>query len=94
MEFKARSYDFFDPVESVWAIAEMTTCVAGSRLDRVRVNGRYQRCHLRASDLHRVRQATVCALGLQEWHDTEVSIKIDLVKQMLLNVEVTAEGID
>ena len=39
-EFKPRSYDFFDPTESVWAKADMITCVAARRLDRLRVNGK------------------------------------------------------
>src|ERR1035437_6405283 len=41
-EFKARSYEFFHPVESVWAKADMVVSVAAHRLDRVRVNGAYR----------------------------------------------------
>src|SRR5450432_2925614 len=46
-EFKARSYQFFDQVESVWAKANMVTCVASHRLDRVRIDGRYSRAQIR-----------------------------------------------
>lgn len=66
-EFKPRSYDFFDPVEKVWAKADMTTCVAKHRLDRVKVAGRYAHARLRAEDLLRVRQSVLYAIGMAGW---------------------------
>lgn len=66
-EFKPRSYDFFDPVESVWAKADMVVSVAAHRLDRIRVNGKYTRAQIRRSDLLRVRAAVLHALGMADW---------------------------
>ena len=70
-EFKPRSYDFFDPTESVWAKADMVAAVAANRLDRVRVSGRYRRTQIRKPDLLRVRPAVLHALGMENRRDVE-----------------------
>jgi len=66
-EFAARTYEFFDLVEPVWAKADMVSCVAHHRLDRIRVNGRYSRATIRKPDLHRIRVAVLHALGMEAW---------------------------
>jgi uncharacterized protein YifN (PemK superfamily) len=93
-EFKARSYDFFDSIEPVWAKADMLACVSKHRLDRVRFNGQYQRCRIRPTDLHRVRNATIHALGLGDWHEYEVLVRLESYKKSLTIVEVTDSIID
>jgi mRNA interferase MazF len=74
-EFKPRSYDFFDPVESVWAKADMVVSVAAHRLDRVRLNGRYMRVQIRKADLQRVKTSILHALGMEAWREVEDSAK-------------------
>jgi uncharacterized protein YifN (PemK superfamily) len=68
-EFKPRAYDFFDPVESVWALANMLTCVKKTRLDRIRINNRFTGACLRKADLLAVRKAVLCALGMETWRE-------------------------
>ena len=74
-EFKPRSYRFFDPVESVWAKADMVTCVGAHRLDRVRIDGRYSRAQIRKEDLSLVRIAVLHALGMETWKQAEVIVR-------------------
>jgi uncharacterized protein YifN (PemK superfamily) len=74
-EFKPGSYHFFDPIETVWAKADMVTCVAAHRLDRVKFRGRYSRAQIGREDLLRVRKALLYALGMERWQQTEVIIK-------------------
>jgi uncharacterized protein YifN (PemK superfamily) len=64
-EFRPRSYHFLDDVESVWAKADMLTCVGKHRLDRVKVNGRYSRVCIRKDDLMAIRRAVLNALGMR-----------------------------
>jgi uncharacterized protein YifN (PemK superfamily) len=71
-EFKPRDYHFFDLIESVWAKADMLTCVASRRLDRVKINGRYSRAQIRKEDLVLVRKAVLHALGMETWKEAEV----------------------
>lgn len=75
-EFKARRYDFFDPIESVWAKADMLTCVASHRLDRIKMNGRYSRAQIRKEDLDSVRRAVLHALGIETWKPEEVIARL------------------
>ena len=77
-EFKPRSYHFFDQAESVWAKANMVTCVAARRLDRVMVNGRYSRAQIRKEDLALIRKAVLHALGMETWQKAEVIVKTAL----------------
>jgi len=72
-EFPARSYDFFDPAESVWAKADMITCVANSRLDRMKISGRYSRAQIRKEDLYAIRKAVLHALGMENWQQQSPS---------------------
>ncbi|MGA3027516.1 MAG: type II toxin-antitoxin system PemK/MazF family toxin [Bryobacteraceae bacterium] len=71
-EFKPNSYFFLDPVEPVWAKADMLTCVASYRLDRLKVNGRYCRVQIRKDDLHAVRRAVLHALGMDTWARADI----------------------
>jgi|ERR1017187_7518602 uncharacterized protein YifN (PemK superfamily) len=79
-EFKPRSYHFFDQIESVWAKADMVTCVGAHRLDRVKVNGRYSRAQIRQEDLHMIRKAVLHALGMEAWQQAEVAVRTELTK--------------
>jgi uncharacterized protein YifN (PemK superfamily) len=79
-EFGPRSYHFFDPIEPVWAKADMITCVASHRLDRVMVNGRFSRAQIRREDLQRLRKAVLHALGMETWQHTEIIVKETLIK--------------
>jgi len=72
-EFKPRSYHFLDPIESVWAKADMVTCVGKHRLDRVKLNGQYSRFNIRKDDLMALRKAVLHALGMQDWRQIEQS---------------------
>ena len=65
-EFRPRSYDFLDPVESVWAKANMMTCVATVRLDRLKLHGRFSAARIRREDLARIRLAVLHTLGMQD----------------------------
>lgn len=78
-EFKPHSYHFFDQAESVWAKADMVTCVAAHRLDRVRINGRYSRAQIRKDDLLLVRKAVLHALGMETWQQAEVIVRTELI---------------
>jgi uncharacterized protein YifN (PemK superfamily) len=80
-EFQPRSYQFFDQVESVWAKADMVTCVASHRLDRVRINGRYSRAQIRKEDLFLIRKAVLHALGMETWQQAEVIVRTKLIVQ-------------
>jgi mRNA interferase MazF len=84
-EFRPRSYDFFDHGQSVWAKADMVTCVGSHRLDRVMVNGRYTRCQIRKGDLHLVRVAVLHALGMESWKQVEVEVKRNLIGKSRLS---------
>jgi uncharacterized protein YifN (PemK superfamily) len=75
-EFKARSYGCFDTLESVWAKADMLTCVSKHRLDRVKVHGQYRRMSLRSEDLARVRSAAACAIGIDVAYTTLFTAKV------------------
>jgi uncharacterized protein YifN (PemK superfamily) len=74
-EFRPRSYDFFDPVEAVWAKGNMVTCVAKGRLDRVKISGRYTDARIRAEDLLRVRRSVLYALGMEDWGPAEKAVE-------------------
>ena len=65
-EFHAKSYPFFDQTQSVWVKADMVTCVAAHRLDRVKILGRFARCSLLKEDLNAVRRRVLFALGLDD----------------------------
>lgn len=52
-EFKPRSYHFFDPAESVWALGDMVIHVASWRLDRMLMHGKHYRAQVRLKDLIR-----------------------------------------
>lgn len=73
-EFPANSYCFFHPTQSVWAKADMVTCVASHRLDRMRVNGRFTRTRISAEDLQRNRESVLHALGMETWRQVEASL--------------------
>jgi uncharacterized protein YifN (PemK superfamily) len=73
-EFRPHSYQFFDPVESVWALADMVTCVASHRLDRLRMNGRSFRAQIRKDDLQAIRKAVLAALGMSDWVQVECAV--------------------
>ena len=64
VEVTAGAYDFFDPFRTIWAKADMLTCVSFSRLDRVLLHGRYAAPVLRPEDLILVQQAVASALQL------------------------------
>jgi mRNA interferase MazF len=81
-EFKPRSYHFFDQVESVWAKADMVTCVGAHRLDRVKINGRYSRAQIRKEDLLLIRKAVLHALGMETWQQVEVIVKARLTESV------------
>src|SRR5215813_7953311 len=66
-EFKPRSYHFFDPVESVWAKADMVVTVAAHRLERMRINGRFMSVRVKEADVLRLRKAVLYALGMEKW---------------------------
>jgi len=70
-EFKPRSYVFFDQAQAVWVKADMITCVAAERLDRVKISGRYSDARIRANDLTRIRRSVLCALGMEDWGPVE-----------------------
>jgi mRNA interferase MazF len=72
--FAPRSYEFFDPIEAVWAKADLVTCVAHHRLDRLKINGRYSRAVIRRDDLQRVRKAVLHALGMETWREVEAQV--------------------
>ncbi len=75
-EFRPRSYHFLDPIESVWAKADMISCVGQRRLDRVKCNGQYCRLMIRREDLMAVRRAVLHALGLQNWRQVEEKTEV------------------
>lgn len=70
-EFKPRSYHFLDEIESVWAKADMVTCVGKHRLDRVKLNGKYSRVCIRRDDLMAIRKAALYTMGMQNWREVE-----------------------
>ena len=74
-EFRPRSYDFFDPVETVWAKADMVTCVGRHRLDRVKISGRYTEARIHAKDLLRIRRSVLYALGMDNWEPAEIAVE-------------------
>ena len=78
-EFKARSYHFFDQVQSVWAKGDMVTCVGSHRLDRLMVNGRYTQCQIRKEDLQIIRKAVLHALGMETWQQAEITVKTGVI---------------
>jgi mRNA interferase MazF len=80
-EFKPRAYYFFDDVEPVWAKADMITCVAASRLDRLKINGRYTGCRIRKEDLDAIRKAVLHALGMETWKQVEVTVTTKLTSE-------------
>jgi mRNA interferase MazF len=63
-EIAAGKYPFFDPAKSVWAKADMLTCVSFQRLDRVLQYGRYASPMLHSDDLMAVQRAVAAALQL------------------------------
>lgn len=65
------TYDFFDPVKSVWAKCDMLTCVCFERLDRVLLYGRYQTPLLKEKDLRAIQLGVGKALLL----DAETMIR-------------------
>src|SRR5205823_15024795 len=66
-EFRPGSYHFFDPVESVWAKADMLTCVAWRTLERAKINDRFSRASVRKQDLYSIRRAVLYAMGMEHW---------------------------
>jgi uncharacterized protein YifN (PemK superfamily) len=70
-EFKPRSYCFLNEIESVWAKADMVTCVGKHGLDRIKVNGKYSRVAIRRNDLMAIRRAVLHTLGMQDWRQAE-----------------------
>jgi mRNA interferase MazF len=62
-EIAARTYPFFRSDCSVWAKADMLTCVAFSRLDRPFYGGCFQEGHLSETHLNEIRNAVLSALG-------------------------------
>jgi mRNA interferase MazF len=78
-EFKPRSYHFFDQVESVWAKADMVTCVAAHRLDRMKINGRYSRAQIRKEDLLAIRKAVLYALGMETSQQAGIVVRTKLI---------------
>lgn len=63
-EIRVGAYPFFQANGSVWAKADMLTCVALSRLDRLYYGGQYQEGHLSTGDLDGIRKGIVAALGI------------------------------
>ena len=74
-DFRPGAYAFFDRIETIWAKADMITCVAARRLDRVKMNGRYTGCRIRKDDLERVRRSVLHALGIGHWREVEVMVR-------------------
>lgn len=74
-EFRPGSYHFFDPVESVWAKADMITCVGWRRLERVKTNGRFSGARIRKEDLYAVRKAVLHAMGMENWQQVEEAVR-------------------
>lgn len=87
-EFKPRAYGFFDPIESVWALANMVTCVKRQRLDRMWINGRFTQATIRKEDLLAVRKAVLCAMGMENWSQTGDAATG--VKREAVSVEISA----
>jgi uncharacterized protein YifN (PemK superfamily) len=92
-EFKARAYDFFHPTESVWALANMLTCVKRSRLDRIKINNRFTAARIRKADLLAVRQAVLHAMGMENWRQltenngqNETSVKIGMLDTIAVEI--------
>ncbi len=75
-EFRPGAYHFFDPVESVWAKADMVTCVAWARLDRVKMNGRFTGAQIRKADLVSIKKAVLYAMGMELWEELETFIQV------------------
>jgi mRNA interferase MazF len=63
-EIPSGTYDFFDPVKTVWAKCDMLTCVCFERLDRLLLYGRYQAPQLRLKDLQAIQRCVGQALQL------------------------------
>ena len=81
-EFKARSYVFIDQAVSVWAKADMVTCVASGRLDRVKIAGRFSAARISSSDLARIRQSVLWTLGMDGWHSpSECSKETEVINR-------------
>jgi uncharacterized protein YifN (PemK superfamily) len=87
-EFKPRAYGFFDPVESVWAKADMIVSVAAHRLERLRINGRFTSVRIREGDLMRVRNAVLHALGMEKWREVEESVAPSLSAKTVKIAEI------
>lgn len=62
VEIPPGRYAFFDPAKSVWAKADMLTCVSFERLDRLLLYGRYAAPQLEPADLVKIQQAVAEAL--------------------------------
>ncbi|HMF76383.1 MAG TPA: type II toxin-antitoxin system PemK/MazF family toxin [Bryobacteraceae bacterium] len=71
-EILAGKYPFFDPVKSVWAKADMLTCVSFQRLDRVLQYGRYASPMLQPDDLEAIQIAVAEALQLDKLFPVQV----------------------
>lgn len=75
-EFVPRAYDFFDMTESVWAKADMVTCVGYHRLERMRINGRFGPARISSAHLLAVRKSILHALGMENWRQVEDSVRL------------------
>jgi uncharacterized protein YifN (PemK superfamily) len=64
VEIAPGSYAFFDPCKSVWAKADMLTCVSCRRLDRVLLYGRYAPPCLGDAHFVEIRRAVANAIQL------------------------------
>ncbi len=88
-EFKARAYPFFDPVESVWALANKLSCVKLQRLDRMWIGGRYTAAKIRPSDLQAVRRAVLHAMGMENWKDISATTRAMGSSKDIVPVEIS-----
>ena len=56
------AYPFFHPGKDVWAKADMLTCIAFHRLDRVLLSGRHAAPSLQPGDFAAIQRAILAAL--------------------------------
>jgi len=58
------AYPFFHPGKDVWAKADMLTCIAFHRLDRVLLSGRHAAPSLQPGDFAAIQRAILAALEI------------------------------
>jgi hypothetical protein len=53
----------------------MLTCVAWTRLDRIKINGRFTGGAIREKDLVLIRKAVLHSMGMERWRDMELAVQ-------------------